>query len=171
MDNWGEGVVPACREERPERLVFVFHCGMHSPCYLSSSLEQPPQPIAERPATAPLILSTSEDVDRIQRPFTGSSVGSSTQTPLSQSQAKKLPKLRPSDSIHSSNQRDKSIKTDSDARTLTHKESSTEQTTSRSSFEQRPYYHDVLVINNQPLRVIFCYHESKRKQIFSLFTA
>lgn len=24
MDNWGEGVVPACREERPQRLFFLF---------------------------------------------------------------------------------------------------------------------------------------------------
>ncbi len=24
MDNWGEGVVPACREERPIRFIYFF---------------------------------------------------------------------------------------------------------------------------------------------------
>lgn len=103
------------------------------------------------------MISTAEDVGHIQRPFTGSSVGSSTQTPLSQSQSKKHPKIHLSDSIHSSHQPEKSVETVSDDRTLTYKESSTEQTTSRSSFEQRPYHHDVLVINTQPPKVIFYY--------------
>lgn len=62
--------------------------------------------------------------------------------------------MPPSNSTPSSYPQSKSIKTDSDDRILTQKDSSTEQTTSRSSFEQRPYYHDVLVIQTQPPTVI-----------------
>ena len=120
----------------------------------SYSLEEPLSPIAERPSTAPPIIPNAEDVDRAQRPLTGSSITSSVQTPLSQSRSKRLPRMPPSNSTPSSNQQTKSIKTDSDDRILTQKDSSTEQTTSRSSFEPRPYYHDVLVIQTQPPKVM-----------------
>jgi len=152
MDNWGEGVVPACREERPQRF-FSYSVSIFIADTSFVSLDEPATPIAERPSTAPLIISTSENVNRIQRPSTGSSVTSSTHTPLSRSQSKKLPKIDPPNSIHLFNKQENSIKTDSDDRTLTLKDSSTEQTTSRSSFGQKPYYHDVLVIHTQPPKV------------------
>jgi hypothetical protein len=85
-------------------------------------------------------------------------VTSSIHTPRSSSQSKKLSKTDESISIHSHHQQEKSIKTESDDRIVTQKSSSTERTASRSSLEQRPYYHDVLVIDTQPPKVNNNYH-------------
>ncbi|UJR23318.1 hypothetical protein I4U23_026332 [Adineta vaga] len=55
MDNWGEGVVPACREERPQEIDI-------------SSLS-----MSERSPSAPLKSQRSDHIDPIQRPSTSSS--------------------------------------------------------------------------------------------------
>jgi hypothetical protein len=97
-------------------------------------------------------------------------VTSSIQTPRSSSQSKKLPQKDGSISTHSYHQQEKSIKTDSDDRTLTQKDSFTEQTASRrSSVEQRPYNHDVLVIQTQPPKVNNNYHGGKHNKFPIVF--
>lgn len=121
--------------------------------FLLFSIEESPASVNERPTTAPVNISIPENMDRIQRPSTGSSVTSSTHTPHSSSQSKKLPKINEPRRVYQEFKHEQSTKSESDNRTLTQKESSTEQTTSRSSFEQRPYYHDVLVIETQPPKV------------------
>ncbi len=137
--------------------------------FLLFSIDEPPASIIERPATAPLIFTTSQNINRTQRPSTGSSVTSSIQTPHSGSHSKKFPQTDGSISTHSPNQQEKSTKTDSDDHTLTQKDSSTEQTASRrSSVEQRVYNHDVLVIQTQPPKVNSNYHGTQHNN-FSLF--
>ncbi|CAF1310301.1 unnamed protein product [Adineta steineri] len=54
MDNWGEGVVPACREERPQDIEII-------------SIPTP-----ERSSSAPINKQISENLDELQRPSTGS---------------------------------------------------------------------------------------------------
>lgn len=98
-------------------------------------------------------MSMSENIDQIQRPSTGSSVTSSIHTPRSSNQSKKRPKINEPHNIYQQFKHEQLTKSDSDNRTLTQKDSSTEQTNSRLSFEQRPYYHDVLVIETQPPKV------------------
>ncbi len=133
-------------------------------------MEASPISIAERPSTAPDFLQTPENIDEIQRPSSGSSVSSSTHTPRSSNQSKKLPKIIESNHIHPQiEQEEPSTKTDSNDRTLTKKESLTEHnTTSQSAFDQKPYYHDVLVIQTQPPKVnktknivLYCLFDSK----------
>ncbi|CAF0848591.1 unnamed protein product [Rotaria sp. Silwood1] len=127
MDNWGEGVVPACREERPQ------------------SLEQSPTLDTERLPLAPINIGTPEDVNQIKRSSSrSSSVNSSIQ---SVTPTKGPPKI---DHIHQQNKSEKSSKDNIDDYTLTRKESPIDQNIRRSSFEKKPYNHDILVIQNQP---------------------
>ncbi|CAF2314905.1 unnamed protein product [Rotaria sp. Silwood2] len=132
MDNWGEGVVPACREER------------------SQSAEESPVSIGERPSTAPLNIPTSDNINRVPRPSTGSSITSTIHTTRSNSQGKKISKLNKSNHIHQEIKRQHSLETASDNRTSSEKEFLNEQNISRTSFSKKPYYHDVLVIHTQP---------------------
>ncbi|CAF1551381.1 unnamed protein product [Adineta steineri] len=132
MDNWGEGVVPACREERPQ------------------SMRESSFSMADRPVTAPVSIPILEAIDQIRRPSTGSSVGSSIRTSHSNSRAKKLSKINESIDIEQHIKLDPWTNTDSNDNILTQKESSTEYDTNRSSFEQKHYNHDVLVIQTQP---------------------
>jgi hypothetical protein len=169
MDNWGEGVVPACREERSQRFFFSIQFLFVSIIFLLFSIEQSPISVAERPSTAPVNMSISENIDRIQRPSTGSSITSSIRTPRSSSQSRKLSKINESNNFHQQFKQEQSIKIDSDNRTLTQKESSTGQTTSQSSFEQKPYYHDILVIHTQPPKVNNNYKKSKNSLILFIF--
>ncbi len=125
--------------------------------------------MAERPLTAPVNISISENIDRIQRPSTGSSVTSSIHTPRSSNQSKKLSKTNESTNIYQQFKQEQSIKSESDHRTLTQKESSTEHTTSRSTFEQKPYYHDILVINTQPPKVNNNHNRSNKSLILFIF--
>ena len=113
-------------------------------------MDESPALPADRPSSAPMIISTSENIERTQRPSTGSSMTSSIHTPHSSSQSKDLPKIGKSNNISTQNKQKQSTKID---RTSTQKDSSTDQSTSRSSFEQKPYYHDVLVIHTQPPKV------------------
>lgn len=109
--------------------------------------------VDERPATAPVDLSLPENINQIQRPSTGLSNTSSVHTPRSSRQSKKLPKLNESNSIHLQFLQEPSIKTESDSHIKTQKQSSTAQTSTRSSVEHKPYFHDVLVIHTHPPKV------------------
>ena len=154
MDNWGEGVVPACREERPQRLFYTLDLiFILTNNVLLFSVEESPISVVERPSTAPLSIPSPDNIDRIERPSTGSSVASSIHTSRSSNQSKKLSKIIESDHVRQHIQREQSIKTTSDDRTSIQKDSSTEQNTNQSSFEQKPYYHDILVIHTQPPKV------------------
>jgi hypothetical protein len=94
-------------------------------------------------------------------------VSSSIHTPRSSDQTKKLPKTTESNTIYEQIEQEPSSKTDSDDHTLTQKESLTENnTTSESPFEQKPYYHDILVIHTQPPKVN---KSNKSKNSFILF--
>ncbi|CAF1232293.1 unnamed protein product [Rotaria sordida] len=132
MDNWGEGVVPACREERPQ------------------SIEESPVSIDERPSTAPINIPTSENINRTQRPSTGSSITSIDHTARSNSQGKKLSKFSKFNHIDQQIKRPPSIESTSDNRISSEKEFLNEQNISRTSFSQKPYNHDILVIHIQP---------------------
>jgi len=124
-----------------------------------SSIEESPVLIAERPVTAPVSIPTLENIDRIQRPSTGSSVSSSIRTPRSSNQTKKLPKINESNDIHREIKQEPWIHADSDDRGLIQKE---------SSFEKRSYNHDVLVIQTQPPKVNN-YKKQNLKKHFILF--
>jgi hypothetical protein len=136
--------------------------------FLLFSVEESSTSAAERPSSAPINIPISENIDRIQRPSTGSSVRSSIHTPRSSTRSKKLPKITEFNNIHQQFKQEKSIRTDTDNRILTQKESSTGQT-SRSSFEQKPYNHDVLVIQTQPPKVNKNYNKSKNSFILFIF--
>jgi hypothetical protein len=103
-----------------------------------------PISIAERPSTAPVNIPTPDDIDGIQRPSTGSSVSSSIHSSRSSTQRKQLHKINESDHHYRQIKQEQSSKTDSDERASTQKEFLT---------EQKPYYHDILVIHTQPPRV------------------
>ncbi|CAF0994598.1 unnamed protein product [Rotaria sordida] len=127
MDNWGEGVVPACREEHPQSIV------------------QSPILDAQRSPSAPADIQTPEDINEIRRSSSSrSSVNSSID---STTQTKRPLKIHHTDQQNKSEQ---SIKDNIDDHTLTRKESPIEQNIHRLSFERKPYNHDILVIQNQP---------------------
>ncbi|CAF0916817.1 unnamed protein product [Adineta ricciae] len=132
MDNWGEGVVPACREEQ------------------NPMLEESPTPTIGRPVSAPVSVSKHKAIGRTQRPSTGSSTNSSAHTSRSGSRSKKLPKIIESVDSQHQVKLDPWTQTDNDEQALNQNESSTEQEISQTSFDRRSYNHDVLVIQAQP---------------------
>ncbi|CAF4851244.1 unnamed protein product, partial [Rotaria magnacalcarata] len=78
--------------------------------------------MVERPSTAPLTNLISENVDRNQRPSTGSTVLSAAHTTRTSSQRKKLSQTEKSDFIRDQNKQEKSIESNGDYRIATEKE-------------------------------------------------
>jgi hypothetical protein len=99
-------------------------------CFLLFSIQESPVSIAERSSSDPLNTQTPDDIDQI---LSGSS---SSRSSRSSAQTKQLDKIN-----------------EIDDHTLPDKDSSTEQDTNRSSVEQKPYNHDILVIQTQPPKV------------------
>ncbi|CAF5221973.1 unnamed protein product [Rotaria magnacalcarata] len=138
MDNWGEGVVPACREERPQ------------------SIEELPLPDVERPASVPINIQTSQHFDLAQRPSRSSSVNSSIH---SMTQTKQRSRT---ESNHRPNTNEQSASDNDDDQALARKESLIKKGISQLSVAQKPYNHDILVIQNQPTKV--SHRRRKEKQ-------
>ncbi|UJR25599.1 hypothetical protein I4U23_006943 [Adineta vaga] len=126
MDNWGEGVVPACREEQ------------------NPTMEESPTSMGGRPSTAPVRVSKHGPLDRTQRPSTGSSTSSSIRSSHSDSRHKKLPKINESVDSQHQIKLDPWTNTDTNDQLSHRKESLTEEDS------KKPYNHDVLVIQTQP---------------------
>lgn len=116
--------------------------------------------MAERPLTAPLTMETSENTDHIQRPSTGSSATSFIQNSRSKDQSKRVARTNKSEDTLQQIQRERSIEIDSQDPLISEKESFNNQTASQPFVEQKPYYHDVLVIQTQPPKVK-CSHRFK----------
>ncbi|CAF3344293.1 unnamed protein product [Rotaria socialis] len=129
MDNWGEGVVPACREERPQ------------------SIEESPLIDVERPVTVPINMQTSEHFDQTQRPSRSSSVNSSIH---SMTQTKQRSRT---ESNHRPNTNEQSTSDNDDDQALARKESLIGKGISQLSAAQKPYNHDIFVIQNQPTKL------------------
>lgn len=95
-----------------------------------------------RPISAPIRVPTFDNTDGPQRPSTGSSTSSSIQTSNSNGRSRKLPKINESVASQHEVRLDPWTNAGSD-----------EHETSQSSFDRKPYGHDVLVIQTQPPKV------------------
>ena len=151
MDNWGEGVVPACREERPPRFDHRLFWNTHQRCLSSMfSLEPLPTFLGEQLPSSEANLLSLNDADLTPRPFDSPSSDYVRRSPRSGSGTKvfdrveqpqhHLPQIEPE---RSSNYEERSSE----------KVSSSREAVQPPSVERRPYNHDVLVIETQPPRV------------------
>ena len=154
IDNWGEGVVSGCREERPQRFISFYSIFIFVWIFpLLFSIDDSPLSIIERPSTALVSIPISENIDRTQHPSTGSLIIYSYSTICSSSQIKKVSTIKKTNNIRQQIKQEKMIKTDIYNPRLSQKESSNEKTAYLSSFEQKLYPHNLLVIHTKPPKV------------------